>query len=80
MAANTWMYVCVCVCVCVCVYVCMCVLWWWRRGHTTWGYCTTTTRKTSLHVYGKIRIVVMTTVACYGVEDDEYITYIDTAR
>ena len=27
-----------------------------------------------------IRIVVMTTVVCYGVGDDERIKYIDTAR
>ena len=30
--------------------------------------------------HSKIRIVIMTTVVCYGVGDDEHITCIDTAR
>ena len=39
-------------------------------------------RMASLHVCTVkiIRIVVMTTVVCYGVGDDEHIKYIDTAR
>ena len=31
-------------------------------------------------LHSKIRIVIMTTVVCYGVGDDEHITCIDTAR
>ena len=30
--------------------------------------------------HSKIRIVIMTTVVCYGVGDDEHITCIDIAR
>ena len=58
----------------MCLCMCECVLWWWGWGIPYGDIALLQPgRQVCMCTVKIIRIVVMTTVVCYGVGDDEHI-------